>query len=376
MFKAKPALIVIAALAIAGAVLAIVGFVFAATSQSQSSAGVSSAKTEAAPHAAPAAVESNETPTVRTADDVIMTLPGSVDTYVLQGEEYLEPGCHAVDPDGGDITSTVNIQGNVDTSKPGDYEITYTATTDDGAQAKATRNVHVVNAFDEPATSLPVLMYHYVYSADNPPEELNGNYILDTDLAGQMAYLAENGYYYPSFQEVKAFAEGSHTLPAKSVVVTFDDGEKGFLETGIPVLEEYKVSATSFVICSDADAAEKIHNYASEYVSFQSHSYAMHQAGSDIGRGGRIHAMTEAEIADDLRQAQAILGTTEAFAYPFGDNNEAAQEALRETGVLCGFTIVNDRVYPGDDPTILSRVRISGDYTQDGFEWSVAPNAA
>ncbi len=86
--------------------------------------------------------------------------------------------------------------------------------------------------------------------------------------------------------------------------------------------------------------------------------------------------MTEAEIADDLRQAQAILGTTEAFAYPFGDNNEAAQEALRETGVLCGFTIVNDRVYPGDDPTILSRVRISGDYTQEGFEWSVAPNAA
>lgn len=304
-----------------------------------------------------------------------MTLGGSADTFVLVGEEYLEAGCHAVDLEEGDITSTVVVEGVPDTSTPGDYTVTYTATTSDGALARAERVVHVVESFGESATSLPVLMYHYVYAQDDQPAELNGNYLLDSDLENQLRYLSENGYYYPSYQEVRAFAEGVHTLPARSVVLTFDDCEAGFLKYGVPLLNEYKVPATSFVICSDDDAAQKIHENATPYVQFQSHSFAMHQAGSNVGRGGRIHAMTQQEVYDDLRRAQLLLGTTEAFAYPFGDNNETARAALREAGVLCAFTINNDRVYPGDDPTILSRVRISGEYSLESFQYLVAPNA-
>lgn len=300
-------------------------------------------------------------------DRIVMTLGGSADTYVLVGEDYLEAGCHAVDRQGGDVTASVQTEGDVDTSKAGDYEVVYTASADDGTKASASRTVHVVESFDEAATSLPVLMYHYIYTADDQPETLDGNYLLDTDFEAQLQYLSENGYYYPSYQEVKAFAEGSHTLPAKSVVLTFDDGERGFLSYGIPLLEKYRIPGTSFIICSDEDAAEKIHDNASPYVQFQSHSYAMHQAGSNVGRGGRIHAMTQEEIVDDLRAAQGILGTTEAFAYPFGDVNEDAQAAVREAGVLCAFTIINDRVYPGDDPTALNRVRISGEYSLDSF---------
>ena len=176
----------------------------------------------------------------KTADDVVMTLGGSADTYVLRGEDYLEAGCHALDPEEGDITSTVVVEGRPDTSTPGDYSVVYTATTADGSVAQATRTVHVVESFEENATSLPVLMYHYVYTESDQPAELNGNYLLDTKLEEQLRYLSENNYYYPSFQEVKAFAEGTHTLPARSVVLTFDDCEAGFLEYGVPLLNEYK----------------------------------------------------------------------------------------------------------------------------------------
>ena len=31
--------------------------------------------------------------------------------------------------------------------------------------------------------------------------------------------------------------EGKHSLPAKSVILTFDDGEMGFLNVGVPLLE-------------------------------------------------------------------------------------------------------------------------------------------
>ena len=93
-----------------------------------------------------------------------------------------------------------------------------------------------------------------------------------------------------------------------------------------------------------------------------------------MGRGGIIHAMTTEEIVDDLKQAQAILGTTEAFAYPYGDNNENAWAAMEEAGVLCAFTIENRRVEVGDPVEALPRVRIAGEYTQEGFEYLVEPN--
>lgn len=86
------------------------------------------------------------------------------------------------------------------------------------------------------------------------------------------------------------------------------------------------------------------------------------------------HYVYTEEIVDDLKQAQAILGTTEAFAYPYGDNNENAWAAMEEAGVLCAFTIENRRVEVGDPVEALPRVRIAGEYTQEGFEHLVEPN--
>lgn len=272
---------------------------------------------------------------------------------------------------GTNLTGKVKTEGNVDTSKAGDYTITYFASDDDGATLSKERTVHVVDNMDADTDGISVLMYHYVYTASDTPDEVNGNYLLDTDLDKQLEWLQTEGYYFPSYEELSAYIAGKHSLPKKSVVVTFDDGETGFLKYGIPLLEKHQVPATSFVIASDSDAADKVKNYASEYVSFQSHSYAMHQAGSNVGRGGRIHAMTQAEILDDLQKAAAIVQNNEAMAYPFGDNNETAHAAIREAGILCAFTINNDQVHVGDDPTCLSRVRISGEYSLDSFIYSV-----
>lgn len=313
--------------------------------------------------------------TVVAADNVVMTVAGDVDTYVLKGEEYLEAGCHAVDPDAGDITSSVETSGNVNTDALGDYEVTYTATTSDGAKAQAKRNVHVVNSLDA-AEDVPVLMYHYVYTEDDAPAELNGNYILDTKLAEQCAYLRDNDYYFPSYQELRAWVDGDHTLPAKSVVLTFDDGEMGFLKYGIPVLEEYEVPATSFVVAKDA--AQNVIDYASPFVQFESHSYNMHRAGGgNIGKGGVIHALDQQEIYDDIIASNEVTGGegAVALAYPFGDNNETAWAALEDAGILCAFTVKNDRIHVGDNPMALSRVRLSGEYGLASFIDLVKPSA-
>lgn len=299
--------------------------------------------------------------------DIIIGLNGDADTYVLTGEEYLEAGAHATDPVHGILNSEVTAAGEVDTTKAGDYTVTYTVADPDGGTATAERRVHVVDTMETMQTGVPVLMYHYVYTADAPPENLNGNYLLDTKLAEQLAYLTENEFYFPSYEEVRAYLAGTHSLPAKSIVLTFDDGEAGFLSRGIELLEEYQVPATSFIIASEPDAGERVVAHASPYVTFQSHSYNMHRAGGTIGHGGIVSALSRAEIADDLKQAQAVLGTHEALAYPYGDVTDDARAAVDDAGILCAFTTENRWATPGDDLRSLPRVRISGEYTLDGF---------
>ncbi len=276
-----------------------------------------------------------------------------------------------------------------------------------GHTAKAVRTVHVVESMETMQGGVPILMYHYVYDPANPPADLNGNFIASTafeqqlsylkendfyfpsypevkafiegkhslpakpaDLNGnfiastafeqQLSYLKENDFYFPSYPEVKAFIEGKHSLPAKSVVLTFDDGEMGFLNVGVPLLEKHQVPATSFVIASDADAAQKVIDHRSPYVAFESHSFGMHKPGGNVGHGGIISAMSRDEIAADLKHAQEIVGGTQAFAYPFGDVTDDGRAAVRDAGILCAFTTQNSWAHVGDDVTALPRGRDPG----------------
>lgn len=299
--------------------------------------------------------------------EIVIGLNGTKDTYVLKGEEYLEAGAHAAEPADGLLNAKIKTSGKVDTSKPGTYKVTYRVSDSSGHTAKAVRTVHVVESMETMQGGVPILMYHYVYDPANPPADLNGNFIASTAFEQQLSYLKENDFYFPSYPEVKAFIEGKHSLPAKSVVLTFDDGEMGFLNVGVPLLEKHQVPATSFVIASDADAAQKVIDHRSPYVAFESHSFGMHKPGGSVGHGGIISAMSRDEITADLKHAQEIVGGTQAFAYPFGDVTDDGRAAVRDAGILCAFTTQNSWAHVGDDVTALPRVRISGEYSLDSF---------
>lgn len=314
------------------------------------------------------------TRTIKVVDNhrVIMNINGSTDTYVKQGDPYIESGCHVIDKKEGNLTSRVKKEGQVDTQKVGDYKITYTVETDDGLIVKKERQVHVVDAKDFLGNNdgIPVLMYHYVYTDQDVPQKLNVNYIKDTELEKQLQYFQKENYYYPSYQELQAYVEGRISLPKKSIILTFDDAQKGFLKYGIPLLEKYKIPATSFVI-GIKDGEKKVKDYASEYISFQSHSYNMHHGGGNIGHGGIVSALKQNEIVEDLKKAQIIVQNSEAFAYPYGDVTEIAQKAIKETDILCAFTTQYGKVKKGMDVTALPRIRVTGTNSLEAFQASI-----
>ena len=311
--------------------------------------------------------------TVKVVDtsNVVINLNGSQETYVLQNDPYIESGCHVIDKKKGNITSQVKTSGEVDTSKVGDYKVTYSVSID-GYTYQKERVVHVVEKtnFQANQNGIPVLMYHYVYTKQDVPKTVNANYILDTDLEAQLKYLTQEKYYFPSYQELKAYVEGKISLPKKSVILTFDDGQKGFLKYGIPLLEKYQVPATSFVIGSK-DGENKVKNYASEYITYQSHSYNMHHGGGNIGHGGVISAMTEQQILDDLTKNQTIVQNSEAFAYPYGDVTEDGKKAVTASQTLCAFTTQYGKVKQGMSLNELPRVRVLGNASLKSYIASI-----
>lgn len=213
---------------------------------------------------------------------------------------------------------------------------------------------------------LAICMYHYVYDKDDPPAKLNNNYIEVDALEEELNYLVENDYFFPTWEEVRQYIDGELLLPEKSIVLTFDDGSKNFLELGAPLFDKYKIPVTSFLITKN-DGEEKVADYESDYVTFQSHSHDMHRAGGTIGHGGIFTALSHDEALADLQESIRICKNGDAFAYPYGDYSDSCIQTVSEAGFLCAVTTHNGRAYPGSDPLLLPRVRMVHGQSLDEF---------
>lgn len=313
----------------------------------------------------------------------VLTLKGDDTVELTLGQTFHEDGYTATDYKGNVITALVKRE-MPDLTIVGDQFIKYSVTSH-GKTAIAYRLVKVrhkeapvledysmyetdaeyASAYETYSAylnhGLPILMYHNVYDPMDPPENLHNNYISTVDLESHLKYLKEEGYYFPTWKEVREFTDMKIDLPEKSIVLCFDDASDGFIENGIPLLEKYQVPATSFVIVSKK--GEQMVNLSEEKnlqcVQLQSHSYDMHRGGGRIGHGGVFTALSYEDGLADLKKSIEILGNGDAFAYPFGDYTDLCRQAVADAGFYVGVTTVNGKAYPGDDPYLLSRVRIN-----------------
>ncbi|MDR1293284.1 MAG: polysaccharide deacetylase family protein [Clostridiales Family XIII bacterium] len=219
---------------------------------------------------------------------------------------------------------------------------------------------------DQSVNGLSVLMYHWFYDTENGderPTTLQGNWMEASQFEQEMLCLKNAGWYFPSWDEVYAYVRGEIDLPDRSIVVTIDDGRQSFYDYAVPVFEKLKVRGTGFIIANKLTKA-KAKKYTSEFVSLQSHTWDMHG-----GSGGKslLQTLPLEQAAADLTSASAILGTSDALAYPYGYYDDAAVSACEAAGVRMGFGTSGGKVYPGMDPLRLPRIRISSGQSAEAF---------
>ena len=329
-----------------------------------------------------------------------LKLKGAKNQTILLGETFEEPGYNAKAEDGTSLKDRVqvscvlqdtgetgavggkNVQqlsadGKTLLSRAGTYEITYTVEDDEGHVSQRGRTVTVEPNTSYEAAGLPICMYHYVYDANDPPADVNArykNYISQQDLIEEMNWLNEEGYYYPTWKEVRDYVDGKLLLPAKSIVLTFDDGEQYTLEHLLPVVEQTHVPVTSFLITVHS-GERKVKEFKSEYLHFESHTHDLHRGGGSAAYRGILPAIDYATGVADLKKSVEICGSHDALAYPYGDNNANTHAMMEEVGFLCGVTIQWGKAYPGMDPLVLPRIRMWQDQTMNYFTTNVSPPA-
>jgi len=213
------------------------------------------------------------------------------------------------------------------------------------------------NAAEDAA--IPILMYHqFTTRPEGEPGWLRLNYAYVGDFDAHMAYIADSGFYLPTWDELSAFIDGALFLPERSVIITDDDADSSWLELAAPIVQARGLLTTSFVITS-----ARTEPTPNPFVLQRSHTHDLHRAGAD-GDGRMVNDPAEV-IAADLEQSAQILGAKQVVAYPFGHYNATAQAAVAQAGFELARTIEQGYVRIGADKLALPCIRIDYGMTAD-----------
>jgi len=201
---------------------------------------------------------------------------------------------------------------------------------------------------------LPILMYHSVLDS----EAKAGKYIITpAELEDDLAFLRSEGYTAITVGELIAMQAGELPVPARPVMLTFDDGCYNNLSYVQPLLEKYDMKAVLSVVGRYADEASMpgaIFNNNYSYLNWeqlralqaggrievQSHSYNLHGGDARMGLrrpAGEAEGTYRQIVTADLRMMQkrmeAELGQPAlCFTYPFGFITNEGEQIVRELG--------------------------------------------
>jgi peptidoglycan/xylan/chitin deacetylase (PgdA/CDA1 family) len=211
-----------------------------------------------------------------------------------------------------------------------------------------------------------VLAYHAVGPSKSPlaiPEQV---------LRDQLSLLRSRGYVgLTAAQAERRRRDG--TLPARTAVVTFDDGFHSVLRAR-PILDQLGFPATVFVVTSFVEAGEPLRWPGIERWSELeprelqplrwNELELLREADWEIGSHTVSHPLlpdlVEAELNRELAESSRLLharfGSCETVAYPYGRVDERTAKAAARAGYLAGFAL--RRVHRPDEPFRRPRLEL------------------
>lgn len=248
------------------------------------------------------------------------------------------------------------------------------------------------------AVEVPVLAYH-----DLVRDAGGDDYAVSESLfRQQMEYLRDQGYHPISLAAYANAAQGRATLPAKPIVLTFDDGLVSFKDMALPILQKFGYPAILSVTTGWLDNQDVPDNYRgrlltpadlkdlsrSAQVEVLSHTDRLHQGiisdpqgslgNAAVSRIYRADSSYESEpayrerIRADLqrsvRRLTEVTGKAPTgIAWPYGDFNAVLADEASRLGLRAQLDLDDQLADTGNYPEI-SRLLVYKVKTLGGFE--------
>jgi peptidoglycan/xylan/chitin deacetylase (PgdA/CDA1 family) len=197
---------------------------------------------------------------------------------------------------------------------------------------------------------LPVLMYHNIID-EGKPDFLN---ITVSRLEEQFRIIKSRGFKTIGFTELQNYLLGKSLLPAKALMISFDDGYASNFRLLYPLLRRYDIKANIFLVAqfvNRTDLLEKLDYLTVAQIAEMDSRYAQFAYHSFDHKN--YNNLSPAEIEEDVKKMIALFGDLRIpispfFAYPFGafPKNDAVKMKLVENifeshGILGAFRIGN-----------------------------------
>ena len=219
---------------------------------------------------------------------------------------------------------------------------------------------------------VPVLMYHGFAE----PGEAASRFILPVQqFARQIAWLKRLGYHVLTMDELLQHQTERTDLPARSVVITIDDGYGEVYSSVFPILKSHGFPATVFIVTGKVGHQNDwatIQELRGRRLLSWEQICEMAQNGIQIGAHSRTHPklvdlspeQMHDEIVGSKKDLENVLQLpVVAFAYPYGEFNAEIQSVTRDACFQSGCSAIAGLNTIASPPFALHRIEIDGTFS-------------
>jgi peptidoglycan/xylan/chitin deacetylase (PgdA/CDA1 family) len=213
------------------------------------------------------------------------------------------------------------------------------------------------------SAAVPILMYHYISTPPSANDKIRvGLSVTPEMFDAQMKLLADNGFTTITLFDLYNTVATGQSLPARPIVLTFDDGYVDNYEQAFPILKKYGQTGTFFVLTGPPDAKDPA------YMSWDM-IIAMSKAGMDMQLHSKDHVDLRNrgydyliwEIIGGRQSIEGHTGKPVVFmAYPSGKYDAAVLKFLAANNFWAALTTESGRTHTVTDALTWTRVRIAG----------------
>ena len=217
--------------------------------------------------------------------------------------------------------------------------------------------------------SIPILMYHHVGDWGESRADWAPWVVRSKEFRAQMDWLVANGFHTITFRELLAGQKAGESLPAKSVIISFDDGWSAQEGVVRAELEPRGLHAVFFVYTAAVGATPNNSGYIS-WEQLRILESAGHEVQSHTVSHGRLTDMPPSQLDREMRESRATIEremhhSVEVVAYPFGIYDERVMRAASAAGYEFGLRADADFVVGKPLQYRMPRIRVGYD---DGIE--------